>query len=94
MNSVNISGRLTKDPEIRKTTTGKSVCSFTLAVDKKMSKDQKTAAESAKATMDAGIKDEDYIALQSAVEAFRRVDANAFAKTITALENAIIVLKR
>lgn len=40
MNSVNISGRLTKNPEIRKTGTGKSVCSFTVAVDKKMSKDQ------------------------------------------------------
>lgn len=45
MNSVNISGRLTRDPEIRKTTTGKSVCSFTLAIDKKMSKDQKDAAK-------------------------------------------------
>lgn len=45
MNSVNISGRLTRDPEIRKTSTGKSVCSFTLAVDKKMSKDQKETAK-------------------------------------------------
>lgn len=45
MNSVNISGRLTKNPEIRKTGTGKSVCSFTLAVDKKMSKDQKEIAK-------------------------------------------------
>ena len=44
MNSVNISGRLTRDPEIRNTGTGKSVCSFTLAVDKKMSKEQKEQA--------------------------------------------------
>ena len=45
MNSVNISGRLTKDPEIRKTASGKSVCSFTLAVDKKMSREQKEQAK-------------------------------------------------
>ena len=53
MNSVNISGRLTRDPEIRKTTTGKSVCSFTLAVDKKMSKDQlETAKQNGEPTAD------------------------------------------
>lgn len=53
MNSVNISGRLTRDPEIRKTTTGKSVCSFTVAVDKKMSKDQlETAKQNGEPTAD------------------------------------------
>lgn len=34
MNNVSISGRLTRDPELRTTTTGKSVCSFCLAVPK------------------------------------------------------------
>ena len=34
MNSVNLIGRLTKDIEIKKTNSGKSVCSFTLAVQK------------------------------------------------------------
>jgi single-strand DNA-binding protein len=33
MNSVNIIGRLTKDPELRKLDEGRSLCTFTLAVD-------------------------------------------------------------
>lgn len=33
MNTVNIMGRLTRDAEIRATQTGKSVASFTIAVD-------------------------------------------------------------
>lgn len=39
MNKVILSGRLTKHPEIRYTTTGKAVASFTLAVNRK-GKDQ------------------------------------------------------
>ena len=35
MNQVNIIGRLTRDPETRTTGTGKSVCSFSIAVDKR-----------------------------------------------------------
>ena len=34
MNKVIISGRLTRDPEVRYTTSGKVVCQFTLAVDR------------------------------------------------------------
>ena len=34
MNYIAIKGRLTKDPEIRRTTTGKAVCSFTVACDR------------------------------------------------------------
>ena len=34
INSVVLMGRLTADPELRTTTTGKSVCSFRLAVDR------------------------------------------------------------
>lgn len=34
MNKVILTGRLTKDPIIRKTTTGKSVVNFTLAVER------------------------------------------------------------
>lgn len=33
INSVVLVGRLTKDPELRATTSGANVCSFTLAVD-------------------------------------------------------------
>ncbi|GHU51065.1 hypothetical protein FACS1894127_7100 [Clostridia bacterium] len=33
MNSVNLIGRLTRDPDIRKTEEGRTICSFTLAVD-------------------------------------------------------------
>lgn len=32
MNSVNITGRITRDPELKVTTSGVSVCSFTIAV--------------------------------------------------------------
>src|SRR3954466_14392770 len=36
LNSVNLIGRLTRDPEIRHTTTGKSVCELSLAVGKRV----------------------------------------------------------
>lgn len=35
VNSVVLIGRLTRDPELRTTTTGKNVCSFSIAVNKK-----------------------------------------------------------
>ena len=34
MNKVFLMGRLTREPEVRYTTTGKVVCQFTLAVDR------------------------------------------------------------
>ena len=34
MNKIILLGRLTKDPEVRYTSTGKAVCQFTLAVDR------------------------------------------------------------
>lgn len=38
INSVVLMGRLTADPELRTTTTGKSVCSFSVAVDRSYSR--------------------------------------------------------
>ena len=35
INRVVLTGRLTRDPELRYTTTGKAVCNFTLAVDRR-----------------------------------------------------------
>lgn len=35
LNQVNLQGRLTKDAELKQTKTGKKVCSFTVAVDKR-----------------------------------------------------------
>lgn len=35
MNQVSLLGRLTKDPEVKKTQSGTSVCSFTIAVDRR-----------------------------------------------------------
>lgn len=35
MNKLTIIGNLTKDPELRTTTSGKNVCSFTVAVNRK-----------------------------------------------------------
>lgn len=39
MNSINLVGRLTYDPELRKTQNGTSVCQFDLAVDRPHTKD-------------------------------------------------------
>lgn len=39
MNSINLVGRLTADPELRYTQNGTAVCSFTLAVDRPRVKD-------------------------------------------------------
>lgn len=47
MNTVLLIGRLTKDPEINHTRSGQTVASFTLAVDKGLSKEKKEEAEAA-----------------------------------------------
>lgn len=39
MNSVNMIGRLTKDPELRRTQSGTACCSFSLAVKRPRAKD-------------------------------------------------------
>ena len=39
MNSINITGRLCSDPELRRTQTGTACCSFTLAVKRPKTKD-------------------------------------------------------
>lgn len=41
LNHIEIQGRLTAAPELRKTNDGKSVCMFTLAVDRDFSKEKK-----------------------------------------------------
>ena len=43
MNNIILIGRLTKDPDLRYTQAGKAVCSFTLAVDRPYSGDNKEA---------------------------------------------------
>lgn len=43
MNNVTLTGRLTKDIEVRKTQSNKSVASFSLAVDRKFKTEDKTA---------------------------------------------------
>ena len=40
MNSVNLIGRITKDPELRKTSSGISTVSFTVACSRRFSKEQ------------------------------------------------------
>ena len=45
MNSVHIMGRLTRDPEVRVAQTGMSVATFTVAVDRAMTKEKKEQAE-------------------------------------------------
>lgn len=45
INSVVLIGRLTADPEARKTSGGLSVCHFTLAVDRRVTKDEEKKAD-------------------------------------------------
>ena len=45
INSVVLAGRITKEPELRKTQTGKSVCSFVIACDRPKAKDGESAAD-------------------------------------------------
>ena len=47
MNSVFLIGRLVRDPQVRKTQSGQSVCGFVLAVDKGLSKAKRDEAEAA-----------------------------------------------
>lgn len=47
MNSVNLIGRLVRDPELRYTQSQQAVCTFTLAVDKGLSRDKREELESA-----------------------------------------------
>jgi len=42
MNTANLIGRLTRDPELKKTTEGLSVCDFTLAVDDTFSREDRS----------------------------------------------------
>ena len=41
LNDVNLQGRFCREPELKTTTSGTSVCSFTLAVDRDYSKEEK-----------------------------------------------------
>ena len=41
VNSINVIGRLTRDPELRETSEGKSVCNFSLAVNDVHSKEDR-----------------------------------------------------
>ena len=45
VNSVVLVGRLTADPEVRKTSGGISVCYFSIAVDRRVSKDEEKKAD-------------------------------------------------
>ena len=45
MNKVMAIGRLVRDPELRYTQSGKATCTFTLAIDRQMSRDKREQAE-------------------------------------------------
>ena len=42
MNNTNLIGRLTRDPELRKTEEGLSICDFSLAIDDVFSREDRT----------------------------------------------------
>ena len=45
MNKVILIGRLTRDPELRYTQSQRAICTFTLAVDKRLSRDRRSELE-------------------------------------------------
>ncbi|MGF0096048.1 single-stranded DNA-binding protein [Peptoniphilus sp. SGI.035] len=45
MNSVNLIGRLVRDPEVRYSQSGMAILRFTVAVDRKLSKDKREEAQ-------------------------------------------------
>lgn len=45
MNRATLVGRLTKEPELRATTSGVSVCSFTIAVDRRFKQEGQPSAD-------------------------------------------------
>lgn len=45
MNKVELTGRLTRDPEVRYTNSGAAVASFTVAVDRRFKKDGEQSAD-------------------------------------------------
>lgn len=47
MNKVILIGRLVRDPELRYTQSNQAICTFTLAVDKKLSREKREEAEAA-----------------------------------------------
>lgn len=49
MNKLTIIGNLTKDPELRTTTSGLNVCSFTVAVNRRLTARQKESGQRAEA---------------------------------------------
>jgi len=49
MNRITIIGNLTRDPELRTTTSGVSVCSFTVAVNRRLSAQQRQNGQQAEA---------------------------------------------
>jgi len=60
LNHVVLIGRLTRDPELRTTTTGKNVCSFSIAVNKKF-KPTDGSADADFFNIVAWNKDADYV---------------------------------
>jgi single-strand DNA-binding protein len=60
VNNVVLIGRLTRDPELRTTSTGKSVCSFSLAVQKRI-KPQDGSPDADFFSIVAWNKDADYV---------------------------------
>lgn len=46
MNSVSLMGRLVRDPELRYTQTGQALARFSLAIDRKLSREKRQEAES------------------------------------------------
>jgi single-strand DNA-binding protein len=60
INNVTLVGRLTRDPELRTTTTGKNVCSFSIAVTKRF-KPTDGSADADFFNIVAWNKDADYV---------------------------------
>lgn len=87
MNVVALIGRLTRDPEMRTTTTGKSVCTFSLAVSKRI-KPQDGSPDADFFTIVAWEKDAEYVSNYLTKGRLASVEGRLQSRKYTASDNS------
>ena len=78
INRVVLVGRLTRDPELRKTQSGTSVCSFTMAVGRRVSTQGQPDADFINCVAWNKTADFDTVFTQRFIDWFRRTYSNSF----------------
>jgi single-strand DNA-binding protein len=82
MNKLHIIGNLVRDPELRTTTTGKDVCSFTVAVNRRNKKEGEPDADFFRVTAwnERGKLCEQYLSKGKKVSVVGSVSVNVYTK--------------